>query len=321
MKDVSKYDDADDSSDGEEDSSDDEEEREEEMVCGIDTVIFCTGYKADFGMLDPSINGLGQQNIDLYNGPSLPPRKEWEMTENFLTKYVGDIQPANELDYWKKRPYLYQYSVSIENPSLMYLVPNVVSLDQIIWADVLAWHVLAFITGEPSARSTEDEMIKWLAGRVHHEMQIPALRDDIDANYHNALKKLDTTYNFTKQEEFTWERGEVVFTFRALAETMEKAGYPVDIGSFKELNDIGDHYIDFETQDRDTCLGEKPESAKTFRDLKESNLKHIRSVFTGTQAVPFKKLWMEIDDLNDNVMDLCGVTPKSGMDANVVFLD
>jgi hypothetical protein len=107
-----------------------------------------------------------------------------------------------------------------------------------------------------------------------------------------------------------------VFTFRALAETMEKAGYPVDIGSFEELNDIGMQYVNFETQDRDNCMDERPESAKTFRDLKESNLKHIRSVFTGTQAVPFKKLWMEIDDLNDTVMDLCGVdepSPKNGM--------
>eukprot|EP00978_Attheya_sp_CCMP212_P031170 scaffold116951_cov62-Attheya_sp.AAC.1 len=138
-KGVSKYHDPDNFSDDEEESekesSDDEEEKEEERVCGIDTVIFCTGYKADFGMLDPSINGMGQQNIDLYAGPSLPPRKHWEMTENFLTKYLGDIQPANELDYWKTHPYLYQYSVSIENPSLMYLVPNAVSLDQILWAD------------------------------------------------------------------------------------------------------------------------------------------------------------------------------------------
>eukprot|EP00978_Attheya_sp_CCMP212_P006159 scaffold13863_cov59-Attheya_sp.AAC.1 len=321
------------SSDDEEDSSDNEEEDDDEeakddeeeedvekekeiKLCGIDTVIFCTGYKADFGMLDPSINGLGEQNIDLYAGPILPPIKDWEMTENVLTKYIGDIQPANKLDYWKKRPYLYQYSVSIENPSMMYLVPNAVSLDQILWADVLAWHVLAFITEEPSSRATQDEMIKWLSKRIHHEMQIPALRDDVDANYHNALKKLDTSYNFTKKEEFSWERGEVVFTFRALAETMEKAGYPVDIGSFEELNDIGMQYVDFETQDRDTCVGEKPDSSKTFRDLKESNLKHIRSVFTGTQAVPFKKLWMEIDDLNDTVMDLCGVdepNPKNGM--------
>eukprot|EP00978_Attheya_sp_CCMP212_P025671 scaffold83048_cov56-Attheya_sp.AAC.1 len=349
-KEVSKYDDADDSSDDEEDSSedeeesiddeeedddddddeeekekekDDEEEKEEDVekekeikLCGIDTVIFCTGYKADFGMLDASVNGLGHQNVDLYAGPSLPPPKDWEMAENFLTKYIGDIQPANELDYWKKHPYLYQYSVSIKNPSMMYLVPNAVSLDQILWADVLAWHVLAFITAEPSSRPTQDEMIEWLSRRVHHEMQIPALRNGIDTNYQSALQKLETTYNFTNQEIISWERGEVVFTFRALAETMEKAGYPVDIGSFKELNDIGHQYVDFETKDRDTCLGEKIDSSKTFRDLKESNLKHIRSVFTGTQAVPFKKLWMEIDDLNETVMGLCGVAepnPKNGM--------
>jgi hypothetical protein len=63
-------------------------------------------------------------------------------------------------------------------------------------------------------------------------------------------------------------------------------------------------------------MGEKPGSLKTFRDLKGSMLEHFRSVFTGTQAVPFKKLWMEIDDLNDNVMDLCGVVeanPKNAM--------
>eukprot|EP00978_Attheya_sp_CCMP212_P041388 scaffold236762_cov79-Attheya_sp.AAC.1 len=159
----------------------------------------------------------------------------------------------------------------------MYLVPNAVSLDQILWADVLAWHVLAFITAEPSSRPTQDEMTDWLSRRIHHEMQTPVLRDNIDKNYNDALLVLEDTYDFTEKEYSTWERHAGEFTFHALAETMEKAGYPVDIGSFEELNEIGVKYVNFEMQDRNTCMGERPESAKTFRDLKKSTLKHFRS--------------------------------------------
>merc|ERR1711862_11055 len=184
----------------------------------------------------------------------------------------------------------------------MFMVPNAVSLDQMIWADVLAWQLLAFITN-PSLIPSKAEMITWLQDKVEEQMNIPLMRSEMDDNYAEFLH-----YHSTEMEEdlkgMLSDRDISDFHFRALAEIMREVDYPLDIGSFEQLNDIGETMVDFDTHDRNRC---PPSSHQltTFRDVNDFDLSFLYSIHTGSKSIPFKKHWMDLDDFAD-VSTLCG---------------
>ena len=305
--------DSSDSSDEEEDSEDDGDGDEEVVkVCGIDTVIICTGYNPDFSMLHPSVIGEEAKHVDIFNGTHTSMPRNWRMQSNGLSSHLGDVEPAERLEYWGRegsRPYLYRYGVAPHNPSMMYMVPNAVSLDQLIWADALAWQLLAFITGTSPLPNTEGR-IKWIHEQLEHEMQISLLRSKMDSNYRQArlLWLYGKEWCSLNEEE---EREMSIYHFRALADVMRVGGYPVDLGSFDGLNENGRRYVAYDMNDRDECEPEANERGqtkeaykKTFRDITDEARSHIVSVFTGTVAAPFPKMWMDIDDFGE-VRDLC----------------
>merc|ERR1711983_296500 len=101
-------------------------------------------------MLHPSVTGspshLWQdQQVGIYAGPELEMAPEWTMQPRAMSMVHRGLHvtPAKKLKFFElKNPNLYRYSISIANPSMMFMIPNAVSLDQMIWADVLAWQLL-----------------------------------------------------------------------------------------------------------------------------------------------------------------------------------
>jgi len=295
------------------DDNDDDNEEIEVKICGIDTIIFCTGYKADFKMLHPSVNS---GNANVYTGPTSTMKMpvDWKMQPNVLSKHITEeAKPSDNLKYFDKHPNLYRYSVSIDNPSMMYMIPNAVSLDQIIWADVLAHQLYAFITN-PKLLPVKSEMKSWLQNKIYDYMDIPLLRRDIDNNYVALLEK----YSHTKAEEELETNYDLVrevsnFHFRSLAEIINEINYPIDIGTYEGLNEKGDKLVGFDMHDRNLCnpssssssISSSSSTVCSFRDVDGYDLSFISSIHTGTKAIPFKKPWMELDDFADYTT-LCG---------------
>lgn len=275
-------------------------------ICNFDTIIFCTGYKPDFSMLDPSVSGVDYlKEVNIYEGPRLVMPDGWTMPPNTISDimdHVGHIEPSRNLRYWNRHPYLYRHSVSIDNPNMMYMIPNAISLDQLLWADVLAHQVLGFITGDiPMPK--KDVMLQRLFGRIHHEMSIPTRRYLLDPNYKRAVFDEVEDELIPADISRANEIRESQYHFRALAELINESRYPMDIGTFEELNEKGNTFVNFDMHDRNNRKT-KDSSLKTFRDLENSELRFLHSVHTGTQAVKFKQMWMEIDDFSD-VRDQC----------------
>ena len=290
--------------DEEEDCDDDEtctnRENTDRVICGIDTIIFCTGYKADFSMLHPSVHN-GDQNINIYQGSNIQMPSDWKMKPNVLSQYINEnnaIQPSNDIKYFDKHTNLYRYSISINNPNMMYMIPNAVSLDQILWADVLANQALYYIQYPDSLPKTKAEMVAWQYQKINDAMHLPMMRMEMDENY---LRLLDSYSNNTNVKDELENDYEVYdFHFRSLAEITHDIKYPLDIGSYEGLNDIGKQLVEFDMHDRNFCHPNKTNSSMcSFRDLDDYDLSFIASVHTGTKPVPFKKSWMELDDFAD----------------------
>lgn len=319
-------------------------------ICNIDTIIFCTGYRADFSMLHPSVTGTPHvKEVDIYKGPKLKMPDDWTMPDNVLSDLLRrthrtileedgvvdpndpsidnedfrHIPPADEIRYFHKHPYLHLHSVTMDNPHMMYLVPNAVSLDQLLWADVLAHYLLATITGDaplPDRRGMHANLF----GRLHHEMSIPTRRYSMDRNYRRVMmeyvhhhydpfhdsndgdgsKNVDDGSNEDARSYRVAETEESRFHFRSLAEVARASGYPLDVGTFRELNEVGETLVGFDMHDRNSRRNEH-QPLRTFRDLEVSDLRHIYSVHTGTRAIGFRRPWMEIDDFAD-ARRMCG---------------
>ena len=266
-------------------------------LCDIDLVVLCTGYDSEhyYFTFDTKIT-LGASIFEDLDGITLP--TQWSMDENFVTKYLGEIEldPSYAEHYFASKNTLYYHMIPHHNPNMIYLLP-----DFIIWADVMAWLALSFVTGENPIPSSED-MIEWVQTRMNDEMQIPALRYKHDAEYRSRIDELYETEELTEEEELEWYMDEQGYDIKVLADMMEKANYPVNIGSFRELNQAGKTYLGFNFNDRDYTV--KSQTSMTFRDLGQDKLNHLRSIYSGKKAAKFQTLWMDIDDFDD-ISNLC----------------
>ena len=79
---------------------------------------------------------------------------------------------------------------------------------------------------------------------------------------------------------------------------MEEANYPVNIGNYRELNELGRALIlfnDLSGAHRKRLDAEfiKKHPTKTFRDCDDAE--KFYSLFTGTKAVPLPKDWLDVD--------------------------
>lgn len=296
----------------------DEEDEELITLCDIDIVVLCTGYDEMhyYKFFDENITLKETIYEDKAEEILLP--SDWKMEDNYIKKVIGkdvELDPEYAENWIGSKNALYYHMIPRHNPNMIYLIP-----DFLIWADVMAWLALSFVTGENPVPSSE-EMTAWIRNRMNDEMQVPPLRYMYDSYYREMIDEYE---NVEKQrserslgeetaEEKQWYKDKEEHDIKVLADMMVVGNYPVDIGTFKELNEVGRAYLDLGRMDRDysslKLLDSENTTAissytRTFRDLGEKNLSYIRSIYSGTQAVKFKQPWLEINDFDD-VWSLC----------------
>ena len=146
----------------------------------IDTVIFCTGYVENTSMLDEPLREAVKRDPTL----QLEVPTDWKMTENSLTKFLGDVKPHDVrwLNSHVTHPKLYR-GMMIDNPSMMFILADVDS--PLCGIDVAAWFLVKIITGQRDILSRE-EMWKQNMADAIHEMQSPVVRFAMDKAYYDA---------------------------------------------------------------------------------------------------------------------------------------
>ena len=267
----------------------------------VDTIIFCTGYKPNFDMLDESLREA--VNRDVNAKLSVP--EDWKMTKNKMTKLIGDVEPGDV--HWinsvVQYPLLYR-GLSIENPNMSFLMTEVDN--PLLGIDVTAWQLLGFIIGLSEIPSAE-EMARQNEQDALHHMNNPAIRYSMDKNFYLAYEEkskkcpndcmcLARLYKkYLEQEEEIY--------YRHLARQMQEANYPVSYGSYNDLNETACtiiKYNEWSYYHRASMDDEARENPQTFRDYDDGEA--FRSLFTGTRAVSLKQRWLDIDASDENIL-------------------
>ena len=188
------------------------------------------------------------------------------------------------------------YGLLISNPNMMFIQATVTetSLSEI---DVNAWALLAFIAGDV-VMPTPEEMDRRNVADILLQMDLPHLRDTFDPYYTEALV------------EFCWKHGDhwmchgnerhhamrievEEFGLRKQARIMRETGYPVDIGSFEELNEKATQIC---RNNGAVVMGRDSVEEGGRETYRDGDVSTVRSIFTGIQAAPLRKLWLDLDE-------------------------
>jgi Flavin-binding monooxygenase-like len=275
----------------------------ETKIRNIDTVIFCTGYLSNLDMLSDELRKPFNIDDDPFSCPIDVPQ-DWEMEETLLPEYLQGIKPGISLWGYSAvcYPDIYKWTL-IDNPNMMYIFGE--DSDQPILAtDAIAWLLASFCTDRYSLPSP-DEQRRLNRERALLEMaSYPGIRVDMDSNFYNHV--VSTWYHHPKdQQEKLWKgyyADAAAYNLCVYAQAMRDGQYPLDIGSIDGLNEAGKEITRMDS----LCSGHRRSLDKTnedenmwrtFRDIKDSAA--FKSIITGTVAVPLKKPWIEIDDVND----------------------
>jgi cation diffusion facilitator CzcD-associated flavoprotein CzcO len=261
------------------------------VLTDIDTIILCTGYRGQFGMLEPKLREWSSEH-DYYNRTFTVP-DDWEMAPNAMTKTLGHIPNPKEARWFGSLvgcPDLYR-GVMIDNPSMMFLRHEHEDYP-ILAIDGVAWLLMQFLTGGRELPSKEEMRKQNLEQALHEMKHYPYCRSIMDRSYMAEWNE-DTDPGwkiYTKDYE---KRNK--YDFMLMARTMREANHPFNMGTIDGLNQIGKTlcrygYLSYE---------HRVDASKTttFRDVNDSH--KFKSIFTGTTAIPLKKLWMEIDENED----------------------
>lgn len=116
-----------------------------------------------------------------------------------------------------------------------------------------------------------------------------------DAWDNAKIENAQELWNKAKKEHYDYQ-------VHLLARAMAEGRYPTCIGSYGNLNTLGQKLIDYNEgswEHRTVMAKSSPEtrSWKTFRDV--DNAEMFRSLFTEKPACPLKIRWMDILDVND----------------------
>jgi hypothetical protein len=146
------------------------------------------------------------------------------------------------------------------------------------------------------------------------ELQDPYIRVEIDKNYDDHWDDSrdddddDHWLNqFGDKRAREMDTNTLTLQYRFLARDMIDASYPLDLGTYKKLNGKGKALVEmevvsgFDFHSVELVEGSRDSSWKTFRDGNPTN---IRSIMTGTKAIPFKCHWLDLE--GDGVDDICG---------------
>jgi len=271
-------------------------ERDEEapmvQIDNVDTVIFCTGYMSNQNCLSPDLQIKDRHSVWAESFWVAPP--DFQMKPNEFQSTIGNIKPSEELDFSSNIiPGLYRNAL-IKNPRMMHLA----CLDNtLLELDVAAWQCLAYITGDavvPSKKEMEEDIQK----QMLEEMHIPYLRWEMDMNYFEALDALgDDHWSEDCRDSRTRAIDEqhARYLAKVVARNMRLAKYPVDFGTYSNLNDLGEKFVQIELQDdyaRSMLDPKAPEADwMTFRDV---DPKKFKSIFTGQSASALPGHWIDI---------------------------
>lgn len=280
---------------GEEGKTHEAAEGEVVRLHDIDTVILCTGYKMQFGMLEPRL--WRWQKTDPARTFAVP--EDWEVAENAMTEKVrralGDVARPTEA-LWSGSslyyPDLYD-GVLIENPRMMFLRQDRNDYP-ILNQDANAWLLVRYVTGRRPLPPPHDMRRRNVDDALLEMRRFPSQRYRMDPGCRAAW----TTYEAARDPDGALLREardhHAAQDFHRLARTMEAGGYPAGLGTFDALNDRGERlrlYGDLSYYHRTRV---PREGNRTFRDVEDAD--RFASVFTGTRSVPMKKLWMDIDE-------------------------
>lgn len=267
------------------------EEEDPIILTDIDTVIFCTGYCGQFGMLEPKLRDWTDRKDFLTR--TFPVPDDWEMAPNGMTEVMKSIPNPKEAR-WNGtlvvHPELYR-GVLIENPNMMFLTHEHEDYP-ILGIDGVAWLFMRLLTGDRELPSKE-EMHKQNVEQALFEMKhYPFCRMIMDRAYFaNWNEDTDPEWEIYGKCHTMRDR----YDFMLMARTMREANHPVNFGNADGLNEIGEtlfHYGMLSYEHRVDAT-----NATTFRDVNDAH--EFKSIFTGTAAVPLKRLWMDIDENDD----------------------
>jgi len=276
-------------------------EGEPTIVEDVSTVIFCTGYKANMDYIDPELracmdfNKLSQITYRMPGG--------WKSKHNSLTEDLGHIQPSEEIGTGSCECVflgsgIYRHLL-MKNPNMMYL--SEYTDFPILYIDVNAWVCLGYICGDveiPPIHEMERRMMQQLVD----EMSIPELRKGRDDNFYKVLDALPADHWYKKEDPsddryLQFWRENITYMVKVLARDMLIGGYPVDFGTYEELNNRGESLVTMGLIDEmSKCLLKKDGPDSAWRTFRDSDPKPFRSLHTGTTAAPLEGHWMDLDD-------------------------
>ena len=269
-----------------------DEEEESIIVENVDTVIFCTGYVPNTDFLSDDLRVHSEDVFScVWSAPT-----DFKMRENPLTPDLGEVPPSAVLSFSGNLVPGFYRSVLISNPRMMYIM-DINSEYPLLHLEAEAWLCLAVCTGDvkvPSKEAIEEE----IQGQMLEEMNIAFLRWSMDSNYFDAMIDLgenhwtddyDDPRTIQINEEF------LAYYVGLIARNLRDAKYPVDFGTYGELNDLGKKLVTLGLENVKMMHLLEPESKdstwKTFRDVKPDTL---QSIFTGQKATPLPKPWLEL---------------------------
>jgi thioredoxin reductase len=148
----------------------------------VDTIIFCTGYSSNYGMLDASLRPDNESAC--FSKDDLP--KDWKMTSNFLSEEFGDVPVGRIQNHPGLQRTLYRGAL-ISNPSMMFLKEHIDV--PLLSLDVQTWLLLAHIT-ENNIPSV-NEMNRWNKEQFINEMDNVFQRFNLDMKYKEAFDDMD----------------------------------------------------------------------------------------------------------------------------------
>eukprot|EP00545_Synedropsis_sp_CCMP1620_P013385 CAMPEP_0119004116 /NCGR_PEP_ID=MMETSP1176-20130426/961_1 /TAXON_ID=265551 /ORGANISM="Synedropsis recta cf, Strain CCMP1620" /LENGTH=582 /DNA_ID=CAMNT_0006955789 /DNA_START=150 /DNA_END=1898 /DNA_ORIENTATION=- len=269
-----------------------EEGAEPGRLENIDTIVLCTGYRRQFDMLAPELTEWKKgQHTNTFPVP-----EDWTMAENSLTPLLGDVPPPKEARYfgtfvaWSD---LYR-GVLIDNPNMMFLRTDHDDYP-ILVIDSNAWLLMQIVTGGrplPSAEGMKKENIDQALFEMKHYPQARYFMDQGYCEKYTALQpESDPTWKLYEEAEAKSNR----YDFQVLARTMQEGKHPANIGTYEALNEQGETlhdygYLSYYHRCHTT-------TNTTFRDVKDAS--KFKSRFTGTESVPLKELWMDLDENTD----------------------
>ncbi|KAG7372597.1 flavin-containing monooxygenase [Nitzschia inconspicua] len=277
------------------------------VLTNIRLVIFCTGYKPNLSMLDPSLRPTDDVLPQLYMGnipfESKLLNDDWRMVEdNPAHVFTGHVPPCQGrmIRYNYNHPDIFR-GIFFPNPNMMYLSEYGFEVP-LLSLDVHAWLLCSFLTGRLPTPSVE-ELRQAGEQQVVDQLRYPYLRFYMDEAYSQKLAEISEFWSPTREspDHCSWSECEAQYEkyqYRLLAKIMEEGKYPgVSIGTYERLNENGKALYKFDCHSYETRAdrendNEEDRQWRTFRDdVRFPSLCY--SLYTKTKGRPLKQKWLD----------------------------